>query len=89
MEKTKQKNRIQVIESNFKNKQKQTNSYSFKVSYIIKEQNEILNRNGVNCLKYDSNNDRLYSAGRDSIIRVYNPSNVNFILISFYNSLSK
>jgi len=45
------------------------------LSYIIQDPVEKLNRNGINCIKYDSKLGRLYTAGRDSIVRVYSPNN--------------
>ncbi|CAF0757335.1 unnamed protein product [Brachionus calyciflorus] len=46
------------------------------LSIIIRDPVEKLNRSGINCLKYEKNSsrsnlDRLYTAGRDSNIRVY------------------
>ena len=45
------------------------------LSVIIRDPVEKLNRAGINCVKYESNAsqsmDRLFTAGRDSIIRVY------------------
>ena len=45
----------------------------FQLSIIIRDPVEKLNRSGINCLKYEqnANADRLFTAGRDSIIRVY------------------
>ena len=43
----------------------------FQVSYIIRDEVEPKHRSGVNSLKYDPHMSRLYSAGRDSIIRVW------------------
>lgn len=43
-----------------------------KVSFVIRDAEEKQHRNGVNALQLDYNNGRLYSAGRDSIIRVWN-----------------
>jgi hypothetical protein len=49
-----------------------------KLSIIIRDPVEKLNRSGINCIKYEQNSDRqqiqgdrLFTAGRDSIIRVY------------------
>ena len=39
------------------------------VSFVIREEGERCHRAGVNSLQYDHNLKRLYSAGRDSIIR--------------------
>lgn len=41
------------------------------ISYVIREQEERLHRSGVNSLQYDYHLDRLYSAGRDSVIRIW------------------
>ncbi|XP_054154026.1 WD repeat-containing protein 48-like [Oppia nitens] len=42
------------------------------VSYVIREDVEKYHRSGVNSLQLDSHSGRLYSAGRDSIIRIWN-----------------
>lgn len=42
------------------------------VSFVIREAEEKRHRNGVNALQLDPVNGRLYSAGRDAIIRVWN-----------------
>ena len=44
------------------------------VSYVIRDEVEKLNRFGVNALQYDPQLNRLYSAGRDGIIRIWNTS---------------
>lgn len=44
------------------------------VSFVIREAEERRHRAGINALQLDSNMSRLYSAGRDSIIRVWNCS---------------
>ena len=41
----------------------------FQVSFVIRDEGERCHRAGVNSLQYDHNLKRLYSAGRDSIIR--------------------
>lgn len=46
------------------------------MSVIIRDPNEKLNRSGINCIRYESSNashhlDRIFTAGRDSIIRSY------------------
>ena len=46
-----------------------------KVSYVIRDETEKRNRSGVNSAKYDPHLNRLYSAGRDSIIRIWNTNN--------------
>ena len=45
------------------------------VSFVIREEGERCHRAGVNSLQYDHNLRRLYSAGRDSIIRIWNVAN--------------
>ncbi|XP_037903024.1 WD repeat-containing protein 48 homolog isoform X1 [Hermetia illucens] len=42
------------------------------VSFVIRDAEEKQHRNGVNALQLDSNSGKLYSAGRDAIIRVWN-----------------
>lgn len=46
--------------------------YTIKVSFVIRDAEEKQHRNGVNALQLDANNGKLYSAGRDAIIRVWN-----------------
>jgi WD repeat-containing protein 48 len=41
------------------------------LSFLIRNENERLHRGGINALRYDPKNDRLYTAGRDSIIRAW------------------
>lgn len=41
------------------------------VSFVLREEEERLNRSGVNSLQFDPATNRLYTAGRDSIIRVW------------------
>ncbi|XP_039249667.2 WD repeat-containing protein 48-like [Styela clava] len=41
------------------------------VSYIIRDKVEMLNRSGINALQYDPVANRLFTAGRDSIIRMW------------------
>lgn len=41
------------------------------VSFVIREEEERLNRSGVNALQFDAVSSRLYTAGRDSIIRIW------------------
>ena len=53
------------------------------VSYIIRDEIEPMHRSGVNSLKYDPNLSRLYSAGRDSIIRIWNVKNAKVNLKLF------
>ncbi|XP_043462257.1 WD repeat-containing protein 48 [Leptopilina heterotoma] len=47
------------------------------VSMVIRDEVERKHRAGVNSLQYDPNLHRLYSAGRDSIIRMWNCTNMN------------
>ncbi|KAL5013551.1 hypothetical protein ScPMuIL_007821 [Solemya velum] len=42
------------------------------VSFVIRDEIERYHRSGVNALQFDSILSRLYSAGRDSIIRIWN-----------------
>lgn len=47
--------------------------FSFaQLSFVIRDAEERKHRNGVNALQLDKNNGRLYSAGKDAIIRVWN-----------------
>jgi len=45
------------------------------VSFVIRDEGERCHRAGVNSLQYDHNLKRLYTAGRDSIIRIWNVGN--------------
>jgi len=45
------------------------------ISYVIRDEVERQHRSGVNSLKFDPALNRLYSAGRDSIIRIWNTKN--------------
>lgn len=45
------------------------------ISYVIREKEERCHRAGVNSLQYDTYLDRLYSAGRDSVIRIWGFTN--------------
>jgi WD repeat-containing protein 48 len=45
------------------------------LTYVIRDEIERHHRSGVNSLQFDSANGRLYSAGRDSIIRIWNTRN--------------
>ena len=42
----------------------------------MRDEVERCHRSGVNSLKYDQNLNRLYTAGRDSIIRIWNTKNL-------------
>ncbi|KAK7864940.1 hypothetical protein R5R35_004930 [Gryllus longicercus] len=46
------------------------------VSFVIRDEVERRHRAGVNSLQYDAHLQRLYSAGRDSIIRIWNCKNM-------------
>ena len=50
--------------------------YCFQVSFVIREEGERCHRAGVNSLQFDPYLSRLYTAGRDSIIRIWNVRNV-------------
>jgi WD repeat-containing protein 48 len=45
------------------------------VSFVIRDELEKRHRSGVNAIQYDSHTNRLYTAGRDSVIRMWNVSN--------------
>lgn len=47
------------------------------VSYVIRDEVEREHRSGINCLQYDPLMNRLYSGGRDSIIRIWNLNATN------------
>lgn len=47
------------------------------VSFVIRDSEEKQHRNGVNSLQIDQNTGRLYSSGRDAIIRVWNTKNID------------
>lgn len=47
------------------------------LSFMIRSENERLHRSGVNGLQFDANLGRLYSGGRDSVIRIWNVNNNN------------
>lgn len=48
------------------------------ISYVIRDNRiEKYHRSGVNALQYDPELKRLYTAGRDSIIRIWNDSHVD------------
>lgn len=52
-----------------------TLNYLLQVLFVIRDAEERRHRNGVNALQLDTHNGRLYSAGRDAIIRVWNSNN--------------
>ena len=45
------------------------------VSFVIRDEGERCHRAGINSLQYDPYLKRLYTAGRDSIIRIWNVQN--------------
>lgn len=45
------------------------------VTYVIRDEVEKYHRSGINALQFDYHLDRLYSAGRDSIIRIWDIRN--------------
>lgn len=45
------------------------------ISFVIRDEVEKQHRSSVNSLQYDPHLQRLYSAGRDSIIRIWNCKN--------------
>lgn len=45
------------------------------VSYVIRDEGERCHRAGINSLQFDPYLNRLYTAGRDSIIRIWNVRN--------------
>lgn len=47
------------------------NKRKVSISYVIREGEERCHRAGINSLQYDPQLDRLYSAGRDSVIRIW------------------
>lgn len=47
------------------------------VSFVVRDEQEPKHRAGVNSLQYDPNMERLFSAGRDSIIRTWDCKNLN------------
>lgn len=46
------------------------------VSFVIREEVERFHRSGINSLQFDQYNNRLYSACRDSVIRIWNAKNM-------------
>lgn len=60
------------------------NKKKISLSYIIRESEEKYHRSGVNSLQYDSRLDRLYSAGRDSVIRTW-----SFEQVAQHNHVSR
>jgi len=57
------------------------------ISYVIRDEVERQHRSGVNSLKYDPALNRLYSAGRDSIIRIWSTKN-HVVCIFMYTASS-
>jgi len=58
------------------------------ISYVIRDEVERQHRSGVNSLKYDPALNRLYSAGRDSIIRIWNTKNHAVCIFNIYATSS-
>ena len=54
------------------------------VSYVIRDEAERKHRSGVNSVKYDPHLNRLYTAGRDSIIRIWDVRNAIKVIIYFH-----
>ena len=48
---------------------------------MIRDEVERRHRSGVNSLKHDPTLNRLYSAGRDSIIRIWNTKNMKVLML--------
>ena len=58
---------------------------------MIRDEVEQQHRSGVNSLKYDPALNRMYSAGRDSIIRIWNTKNhmvCSLHIIWHYNAVN-
>lgn len=53
------------------------------VSFTMRDEQEPLHRSGVNALQLDKKTGRLYSAGRDSIIRCWNTNAEQKVLGNF------
>ncbi|KAI2805170.1 WD repeat-containing protein 48 [Blomia tropicalis] len=79
------------------NHQSSSNRKKVTLSYVIRSEQERYHRSGVNSLQFDPQFGRLYSAGRDSIIRIWNvynpktkvintPGNGNFNRTTVYGS---
>ncbi|KRX22600.1 WD repeat-containing protein 48 [Trichinella nelsoni] len=47
-------------------------AWHLKISYVIRDEVEPRHRSGVNSMQFDSSLQRLYTAGRDSVIRIWN-----------------
>jgi len=54
---------------------------------VIRDEVERQHRSGVNSLKYDPTLNRLYSAGRDSIIRIWNTKSHAVCIFNMYTML--
>ncbi|KAL5289332.1 WDR48 family protein [Megaselia abdita] len=57
--------------------QKNCHRKKMNVSFVIRDSEEKQHRNGINSLQIDQNTGKLYSAGRDAIIRVWNTKNID------------
>ena len=53
------------------------------VSYTLRDEFEPKNRLGINALQFDNKVNRLFTAGRDSIIRCWNPDGEKVSLALF------
>lgn len=60
--------------------------FRLQISFVIRDEEERKHRAGVNALQYDPVYHRLYSAGRDSFIRIWSIRNNR---VSFEDFLSK
>ena len=54
------------------------------ISYVIRDEVEPDHRGGVNCLRYDHHKKRLYTGGRDAIIRGWDLSSVQVLLACLF-----
>ena len=50
--------------------------FVLQVSFVLRDEGERCHRAGVNALQLDPHLNRLYTAGRDSIIRIWNTQNM-------------
>ena len=55
------------------------------VSFTIRDDTETRNRLGVNALQYDPKLKRLFTAGRDSIIRCWNPEDARVRILTHFH----
>lgn len=59
--------------------------YKIQISYVIRDEVEESHRSGVNSIQHDEQSGRLYTAGRDSIIRIWDTENPEVALVSDAN----